>query len=496
MKEKFRLYISRFSKVDTWLYCSALLFYGYAMMQILGNPGWLSYAYLTGILSLIFLPVIIYSLFEQRIKHKFNLPVQIGTWLLCFIGLPILLLPFAKLFFVPDLINFPASGASLFDSFARDNIPTLVILYLVIRLSKKGTGENGVLQRFRRINMVALLSISVLIFSMFIPFLTNSFQNMMSELGVVDLIGKYGFYVFQIFIIIASYFIYYYINHQILFKWFFQDKGILAYLISCIGAILVIAPFHNAFLLLFPVISELSFHPLGTGIGVFDDLSYLFPIISMLVSFPVIVLIEWNRKTLALQQLSQEKTKAELLLLKQQINPHFFFNTLNNLYALSLEKSDLAPEAILKLSKLMRFVIYKGEQEYVYLKEEVEYLQDYIDLQKLRINAPVEIKMEVEIDNEQQLIPPLLLINLLENAFKHGIATSEKEGFIHINLHSLSGTINFSVENSLDKEKVSESKNGIGLTNLRRRLEIRYPNRYELQSHEGETYLATLRITE
>ncbi len=179
-----------------------------------------------------------------------------------------------------------------------------------------------------------------------------------------------------------------------------------------------------------------------------------------------------------IQELKREKSKTELSLLKTQINPHFFFNTLNNLYALTVKSSPQAPEVILKLSDMMRYTIYDGEKETVKISEEIAYLNNYIELHKIRYRKSVEITFSHNIDTNLN-IPPLLYIILLENAFKHGIETLAENAFIHVNLYDNDDFIYFEIENNFDPNEITNSK-GIGLQNLKRRLSLLYKQQHEL----------------
>jgi len=209
---------------------------------------------------------------------------------------------------------------------------------------------------------------------------------------------------------------------------------------------------------------------------------------------PVLFLIWIFEQWKWLQNLKAEKSKTELSLLKSQINPHFFFNTLNNLYALTIKNSKQAPEVILKLSDMMRYTIYEGEKETVKLADEIEYLNNYIELHKIRYKKTVEITFKHQIDINLS-IAPLLYIILLENAFKHGIETLTENAFIHINLYEDTDFIYFKIENNFDPKEISEAK-GIGLTNLKRRLALIYSKKHELDfCQENNIYKATLKIS-
>ena len=177
-----------------------------------------------------------------------------------------------------------------------------------------------------------------------------------------------------------------------------------------------------------------------------------------------------------MKSLKAEKMEIELALLKSQINPHFFFNTLNNLYGLAVEKSDKAPEMILKLSDMMRYTIYEGKEKSVFLKDEISYLENFIELHKIRFQKKVDIKFDKQVDDTIE-IAPLLLIILLENAFKHGVESMTEDAYIHINLKTDAKKLFFSVENNFDPQKESGTK-GIGLENLKQRLELIYPKQY------------------
>lgn len=195
-----------------------------------------------------------------------------------------------------------------------------------------------------------------------------------------------------------------------------------------------------------------------------------------------------------IQTLKNKKSSAELALLKNQINPHFFFNTLNNLYSLIKSDPDTAQEYVLKLSNMMRFTIYKGKEEMVSIQDEVSYLTNFIELQTARYHKKIEIDFQQNIENKETLIPPLLFIILLENAFKHGVESLVDNAFIHIKLKESKDGIAFSVQNNFDLEELSKT-NGIGLKNLKDRLHLLYPNTHNLTFKiEGNTYLATLKL--
>ncbi|CAM1365863.1 putative two-component system sensor protein, no kinase domain [Tenacibaculum litoreum] len=194
-------------------------------------------------------------------------------------------------------------------------------------------------------------------------------------------------------------------------------------------------------------------------------------------------------------RLKNEKTKTELMHLKSQVNPHFFFNTLNNLYGLVGKDAKKAQELILKLSDMMRYSVYDGEKDTVLLSEEVTYLQNYIELHKMRYHKAIDIQFNIDITDNDYKVMPLLFIILLENAFKHGVENLRKNAYVHLNLTAHQNAINFEIENNFDATEESQEE-GIGLQNLKRRLELVYPKNHTLTtSKTDDVYLAKLNIT-
>ncbi len=196
----------------------------------------------------------------------------------------------------------------------------------------------------------------------------------------------------------------------------------------------------------------------------------------------------------SVMRLKNEKAKTELLHLKSQVNPHFFFNMLNNLYGLVDKDSKKAQELILKLSDMMRYSIYEGQKELVPLTAEVDYLQNYIELHKMRYHKTIDVVFNRQIQETEVRIMPLLFIILLENAFKHGVENLRENAYVHLHLMAENNEICFDIENNFDPIQDNE-KAGIGLENLKRRLELVYPNSHTLSfSKINDIYKARLTI--
>ena len=196
------------------------------------------------------------------------------------------------------------------------------------------------------------------------------------------------------------------------------------------------------------------------------------------------------------QQLLIEKQLAELNYLKSQTNPHFLFNTLNNIYSLARDKSDLAPESILRLSKILRFTLYETGGQYISIEQELKIIGDYVALEQLRYDDSLRINFNYDIEDMKQAVPPLLLIPLVENAFKHGAAETRTLPFIDIHLSLRQRQLSFTVKNSVESlpEREEEGKENIGLSNLRRQLELLYTE-YDLSVQQGKSeFTALLKI--
>ena len=178
------------------------------------------------------------------------------------------------------------------------------------------------------------------------------------------------------------------------------------------------------------------------------------------------------------KELENEKLQTELSFLKAQINPHFLFNTLNNIYGLSLKNSPQTSDSILKLSELLRFILHDGSMSEIKIIDEIKIINDYIELEKLRYGERLNINFKIDIDNQNQMIAPLILLSFIENSFKHGASESRFNSSINISLLLKNGYLTFSVINS--KEGGSYNDNGIGLKNIRRQLELIYESRHSI----------------
>ena len=185
------------------------------------------------------------------------------------------------------------------------------------------------------------------------------------------------------------------------------------------------------------------------------------------------------------KNLFRAKLENELQFLKNQLNPHFLFNTLNNIYALARKKSNLAPELIMKLSKFMRFMLYESQKNKIPIAYEIKMLEDYVDIEKVRFSKELNITFNQRIDNYNQLITPLVLLPFIENAFKHGPGEMDSEAFVNIDIILQDGWLTFVVINSKDKDDAEKVYEKIGMGNVRRQLELLY-NEFKLEPENSK----------
>ena len=215
------------------------------------------------------------------------------------------------------------------------------------------------------------------------------------------------------------------------------------------------------------------------------------------IAISIKLLSYWYEQKQQTLEAEQQRTQAELELLKSQLHPHFLFNTLNNLYSHTLEQSPKAPEIVLKLSALLRFMIYDSNTPYIPLSQEIALLQHYIALEQLRYGDRLDISLVISGDTNQYQIAPLLLLPFLENAFKHGTSMQIDQCWISLNLSVIDGTMSFKLVNSMDKEQVVKSNKtgGLGLYNVKRRLNLLYNEQYQFETlMQDEVYIVNLEI--
>ena len=239
----------------------------------------------------------------------------------------------------------------------------------------------------------------------------------------------------------------------------------------------------------------------GSQLVMPSPISFLFrDIISLIfttgLSIAVRMTVQWYKTEGERQEEEKKRSQAELINLRQQLNPHFLFNTLNNIYAQIALRPEEAQNSMLELSKLLRYVLYENDGNFVPLERELNFIQNYVELMRIRLNPDVNMKINIDVFEKEKTVAPLLFITLIENAFKHGISPT-KPSFINIDIHQNNDKqLNCTIKNSyFPKDESDQSGSGIGLENLSRRLEILYPHKHILRTEKmGDTFLAELII--
>lgn len=209
------------------------------------------------------------------------------------------------------------------------------------------------------------------------------------------------------------------------------------------------------------------------------------------------IIVDWFRQQQTVRALETQNMQSELKFLKTQINPHFLFNTLNSLYALTIKKSDQAPEIVVKLSEMMRYMLYECNERRVPLEKEVKYIQNYLDLEALRQSNLVDIDFKVKGEVRNQKIAPLVFIPFLENCFKHGVNQQLDDAYVYATMEVKGEKLDFYIENSKTDALptiTNKPSGGIGLINVRRRLDLIYPGTHSIdiadQPHSYNVHLS------
>ena len=313
--------------------------------------------------------------------------------------------------------------------------------------------------------------------------------------------GSINWSAFMRFIIVpASLFSIFYINYFILIpKLLFEEhkkKFLISNLIIII-AFSVVIRWWNEMHIQPPPPEMIRHNPPSKIIFIIRDVASM--IFSAGLSVAIRLSIRWNETEAARREAVKSMTEAELRNLRNQLNPHFLLNTLNNIYALIAIDSDKAQQAVQELSKLLRYVLYDNQSMYVPLKKEIDFIKNYIELMRIRVSEDVTIETVFKIkENSQTPVAPLIFISLIENAFKHGISPTENS-FIKINIEEDDNKIICNIQNSNHPKNVTDkSGSGIGLEQVGKRLQLLYPGQYEWKcwlSENDTVYNSHISIT-
>jgi sensor histidine kinase YesM len=456
---------------------------------------WTYYGSALLVLFLVYLPVLVFSWNRERWKQSLSGRRYLQYWLACF-GVYLGLLFVICSIFLEVNTRFqqliPLSALFVF---------LLELLLTVIAWYRKRALQWQWIKRLslERSVLISIVLIAVLFSIMAVSSMGNpeydrpgglllgfefNFWKVLTHFGVF-----LSFLVQFLFMYLCGYF-FFYINNRVLVPRVLKQKGVVMYILAGLATVSIT----------YPIIAQLiSLLPVNDRLGmVFSDNPFLLEnafgaILIILLSLPVVLALQWSKQNSRIMSLEKEKAETELDLLKQQLNPHFFFNTLNNLYALSLAQSTQTPESILQLSELMRYVIYKAKEPAVSVQEEVKYLEDYMQLQQIRLKRKPDVRFTKEIAGDTPPVAPLLLIVLVENAFKHGVEPAEGTALLHLSLYADASRLHFTCVNSFEQEGAMAA--GIGLANLERRLALLYPGKHRLKTGiESHTFKAELEL--
>lgn len=291
-----------------------------------------------------------------------------------------------------------------------------------------------------------------------------------------------------------------YINWFILIPNYLYKSKFVVYIFTLVLLLILVGVGHRYFVLHwgYPVF----FPEWMTGKIELFDIPRLFQTILIIVS-PVTITTgfklfnTWFNTRKEAEKLKEDKKEAELRFLKAQTNPHFLFNSLNSIYGLALDKSDKTPDLILKLSNILSYTLYEANTKLIDLKKEVDLIENIIDLEKERFGKRVDISFEKEGDFKNLKIPPLILIPLVENAFKHGIKNEVNKGWIHIKIIVRGQKLLFSIENTIPNNSNVNNIGGLGLKNVSRRLDLLYSNNKKFEAQDlGSTFSVKLEIND
>lgn len=291
----------------------------------------------------------------------------------------------------------------------------------------------------------------------------------------------------------ATYFVLYFLVPR-----FFKTKNLPVLVLSLVAAAVVVTIIAKLvwFNVIYPFVYEVS-SPEPVASFARKLLRWLWNSIDILLLFSVASAIKFFKMGQAAAeretQLVEEKLHSELNFLRAQTNPHFLFNTLNNLYHLARKRSDDTPEAILKLSDLLRFMLYECTTPRIRISQEVKVIRDYLELERLRYGDRLRADFQVVLENEDQPIAPLLLLPFVENALKHGASETRGETWVRIDLTVKNAALLFRVENPKDAGNLGITE-GIGLKNVKRQLELIYPTHELRLDNQGDKFVVNLEV--
>jgi len=490
-KQKLTDYLLR---KDEWIFIGLILSFSLSH----GNVNqWSAYLEIVIRYSVELSPALLFKFFQPKINDKFNLYARLFIRFLVFIAYPLII--YSTMVLLENHL-FLSSTSHVFLAF--------FLTEALLLLNKSFKTFDFLKGDIKNIGMDTVILLSLVGISIYASLLStsdlalwyerNALQHPIRWQIVLENWTTFISMALQFFCLFFAGFILYWINRHILIKKILLERGTIIYLFSVVLTVTLCYPLLAQAILLLPINSlDQAIIPSEVA-NPFHINNGQVSLAIMLLSLPIILIVHWHKKSNQFVALEKEQSETELELLKQQINPHFLFNTLNNLYSLCLTNSEEAPEVVLQLSDLMRYVVYQGKKKLVPIMDEIGYIQDYISLQSIRQNKSMKLDIELQVENERLEIAPLLLVILIENAFKHGIEPSSEASYLNIKLTINNSQLTFICHNSVKELERSNEKtirSGIGLDNLKQRLSLIYPDKHNLKlNFNGNSYIAELTI--
>ena len=325
------------------------------------------------------------------------------------------------------------------------------------------------------------------------PLLNQPFNLIFDPSKVVSQFGQFITYFWQLGVYTAIVYGLYLFNRYFLIRHLLAVHGVFLFVAVCVIVMLVLTPLLIAAVLSLPIndlphgVANLT--PSGDQ-NIFSKFNYQFMLLFLVISTPIILAFERQQQHSKLNEVAKQQTQTELKLLQQQVNPHFLFNTLNNLYALTLTKSEQAPQLVLHLSDLLRYTVYEGQKSSVLLAKELDYLKNFIELQKIRSANKCKFNLVWPHNCDDLKITPLLLIIIVENAIKHGVEPASDKTHVSIKITINDNVLTLYCTNPIPA-RVVKKEHGMGLANLQKRLQLLYPNKHSLITHKQDAIWQT-----
>ncbi len=461
-----------------WIFVTAIAFVSHIRILSFRNPSgpeggiyleiekWNLYGQFIFGHAVLFAPVLLFSFFRKSLYQSLSKLMLGLLWTYCFIGHTFLLFRF-NIAHVYEPLQAQTDTPVIFGM-------ALLMVELITHFNDFLIGKLKIEEWLKQLNIEKILFLLVLLAALYWAYATTPGEN----------IPFFLIAFFRWFALFFTVYAFYWLNHYLLIEQVFKNKGIFYYLISFVGLAMLFFPIAA---LLYKYVHFQTYQasasiwiPRGERTTNF----YYFPTetvwASMFYSIPFILVYQWWKQKNDIVTLEKEKSATELNALKQQINPHFLFNTLNSLYALGIEeKSEKTAGGIAKLGTLMRYNLNDAQKEFILLSEEIDYIKKYIELQELRLTKNNQLNVNILGEVGTKQIAPLLLIPFIENSFKFGISSTEQTK-IDLTITIEKEILKMHLYNTIIKNRQATKGNGIGISNTRQRLAHIYPSQYEL----------------